>query len=91
MKNQTSKNIIKDLCRRFKITEEQAEEIIKSQFRLLKATMEEYSLEDENFPAIRLPKFGLFFVKPSKKIIDDNNRKDDRRSNGETPGGSRKE
>jgi hypothetical protein len=66
MNSQTSKAIMKDLYRRFEITEEQAREIVRSQFRKLKLTMEEYSLDDENYPAIRLPKWGLFFVKPSK-------------------------
>ena len=67
MNSQTSKDILKDLYRRHKITEDQAREIIKSQFRTVTLAMGNYSLEDENFPAIRLPKFGLFFVKPWKR------------------------
>lgn len=67
MNSQVSKDIIRDLYRRHGITEEQAKEIIKSQFRKLLKTMAEYSYMEENYPAIRLINFGLFFVKPSKK------------------------
>ena len=67
MNSEISKDIIKDLCRTHSITKIQAFEIVKSEFDLLKQTIESYSLDDENYPTIRLPKFGLFFVKPSKK------------------------
>ena len=67
MNSQTSKAIIRDLYRRHNITEKQAIEMIRSQFRKLLITMGEYSWDDENYPTIRLPKFGVFFVKPRKK------------------------
>ena len=67
MNSQTSKLIIKDLCRRLNISEKQAIEIIKSQFRLVRKTIESYDYEEENYPAIRLPKFGIFYVKGNKK------------------------
>lgn len=66
MNSQVSKEIIRDLKRRHGITEVQAREIIKSQFALLKTAMEKYNREEKIFPTIRLPKFGLFFIKPSK-------------------------
>ena len=66
MNSQVSKDIIKDLYRRYNITEDQAREIVKSQFRKVTLSMSENSLDNENYPAIRLPKFGLFFVKQSK-------------------------
>lgn len=65
---------MRDLCRRLNISKEQGEEIINSQFRKVKNVMEEYSLEDENFPAIRLINFGSFFVKQSKKRSNDGER-----------------
>jgi len=68
MNSQTSKAILGDLYRRYNITNDQALEIVKSQFRVLLKKMAEYSLSDENYPTIRLMNFGLFFVKPGKKV-----------------------
>jgi len=67
MNSERSKNIIRDLCRRYNIKPDQADEIIRSQFRMVKIVMESYNEEKEYTPSIRLHKFGLFFVKPSKK------------------------
>lgn len=67
MNSQISKDIIRDLRSRFNITDEQAKEIIKSQFRKLRKSMAEYNYEEKNYPSVRLINFGLFFVKPSKK------------------------
>ena len=67
MKSQVSKEIMRDLKRRYSITEAQAIEIVRSEFDMLSQTMESYSFEDEIFDAVRLPKFGLFFVRPSGK------------------------
>jgi len=61
MNSERSKNIIRDLCRRYNIKP------IRSQFRMVKIVMESYNEEKEYTPSIRLHKFGLFFVKPSKK------------------------
>lgn len=66
MNSQVSKDILKDLRRRFDITEVQAREIVKSQFSLLKKCIELYDYVTKSFPVVRLPKFGLFFIKPSK-------------------------
>lgn len=66
MNSQVSKDIQKDLRRRFNITEVQTREIIKSQFSLLRKAIESYDYDKRVFPVIRLPKFGLFFIKPSK-------------------------
>ena len=66
MNSQTSKAILGDLYRRYGITNDQALEIVKSQFRKLLKTMAEYDYESENYPIVRLPKFGVFFIKPSK-------------------------
>lgn len=67
MDSEVSKYIRNDLCRIHGITKPQALEIVRSEFDLLKQTIESYSWDDENYPTIRLPKWGLFFVKPSKK------------------------
>lgn len=67
MNSQISKDIIRDLRSRFNITDEQAKEIIKSQFRKLRKSMAEYNYEEKNYPSVRLINFGLFFVKPGSK------------------------
>lgn len=68
MESQTSKDVIKDLRLRYDISEEESLLIIRSQFRKLKKTIEEYDCENDYYPAIRLINFGSFFVKPSRKI-----------------------
>lgn len=68
MNSQQSKAIIKDLCRKLNITNEQALEIIKSEFYLVREAMNTYDYGQHIYPVIRLPKFGVFFVKPSKKV-----------------------
>ena len=67
MKSQVSKDIIRDLRRRFEITEVQAVEIIRSEFEMVSKTIESYSYSKKHYPNIRLPKFGLFFVKDKGK------------------------
>lgn len=58
---------MKDLCFRNGLKEVQGREIVRSQFKKVKSIIEEYDYDNRIFPAIRLPKWGLFFVKPSKK------------------------
>lgn len=67
MNSQISRAILKDLCRRYDLTEDQGKDIVKSEFKKVLLTMEEYDLETESYPVIRIPKFGVFFVKPSRK------------------------
>ena len=70
MKSQVSKEILRDLKRRHSISDAQAVEIIRSEFDMVSQTMESYSKDGEYYPAIRLPKFGLFFVKYNGKKHD---------------------
>ena len=66
MNSQISKDIIKDLIRKLEITEEQSREIIKSEFDLVKTTMESYDYDKKIHKVIRLPKWGVFYVKMKK-------------------------
>lgn len=50
--------IIKEIAKRYKITEHQVAIAIRSQFRLVKRTMEEGEFKD-----VLLPYFGVFGVK----------------------------
>lgn len=67
MNSQYSKNVIRDLARTYGLSEDQVLDVIKSQFRKLRMVIEECDIENDHTPTIRLPKFGLFFVKPRKK------------------------
>lgn len=67
MNSQYSKNVIRDLAILHGLSDDQVQEVVKSQFRKLRITIEECDLENQHSPTIRLPKFGLFFVKPRKK------------------------
>ena len=59
-------DIIRDLIKKLNITEDQAREIIKSEFDLVKTTMESYDYDNRIHNTIRLPKWGIFYVKMKK-------------------------
>lgn len=67
MNSRQNKELIKFLSIKSGISEAQGLDIVKSEFRVLKETIESYSLENKVLKSIRLPKFGLFFVKTNKR------------------------
>lgn len=62
MKSQKSKSVIKKLQIKYELTEEQILEIINSQFRILRLTIENCDAKGGIFKVIKLPKFGKFYV-----------------------------
>jgi len=69
MNSNSSKNIIKDIARKNNINEDQTMKIVRNQFKFLRFVMEnELNKDLKIFPTVRLPKFGVFFVK--YKIIN---------------------
>lgn len=55
--------IIKDLAEKYKISTQEVERAVMSQFKFAKQMMEK-----DNFPSIRLPFFGIF--RASKKKLN---------------------
>jgi len=58
----SKEDIIKQLSKKYKVSEEEVKNAVNHQFKFAKEHM-----EDEKLPAIRLPFFGIF--KPSKRKL----------------------
>jgi nucleoid DNA-binding protein len=67
MKSQTSQKIIKDIAKHKHLKEDAIMEILRSQFRKVKLTLEEMNKNEGYFPIIQLPNWGKYFVTEKKK------------------------
>ena len=57
------KVIIHNLGLKYKLSDQEIENIVKVQFELLKRTIESASFEERHYPTIALPNLGKFYFK----------------------------
>lgn len=67
MYSQRSKDVNRDLCKKFDIKTDDGFDIIRSQFKLLESEIEKYDFEIMNYPTIGIMKWGKFIVKDSRR------------------------
>lgn len=67
MYSQRSKDVNRDLCKKFDIETDDGFDIIRSQFKLLESEIEKYDFETMNYPTIGIIKWGKFIVKDSRR------------------------
>ena len=68
----SKRDIIKQLAKKYKVSEEEVSNAVNHQFKFAKKHM-----EDERLPAIRLPFFGIF--KPNKRKLKHIKKHNDKR------------